>query len=97
MFIKRGSCEGVKICGGDSCNYTVANRHLKNKCKEHGPSKPFTKTGKCPIHFVYIWPSSKGIIVDGLECSPQMETLNIIIPSLLNTRYPVKCQRIFSE
>lgn len=59
VFVKRGPCEGVKICSADNCSYTVANRQLKNKCKEHGSSKPLTRTGKCPIHFVYIWPTNE--------------------------------------
>ena len=57
VLVKRGPCEGVKVCSPNNCGYTVANTQLRNKCKEHGSSKPLTRTGKCPIEFVYIWPT----------------------------------------
>ena len=58
VFVKRGPCEGVKACSASNCSYTLANTQLRNKCKEHGSSNPLTRTGKCPIHFVYIWPTN---------------------------------------
>ena len=57
VFVKRGPCEGAKVYSNDNCGYTVANTQLWNKCKEHASPKALTRTGKCPIHFVYIWPT----------------------------------------
>ena len=68
VFVKRGPCEGVKVCSADNCGYTVANTQLRNKCVEHGFSKALTRTGKCPIHFLYIsGPLLVRMIADGSE------------------------------
>lgn len=55
VFVKRGQCEGVKVCSGKDCGYIVSRCQHKNRCSQHS-SEPLKSTGKCPINIVYVIP-----------------------------------------
>ena len=50
----RSYCAGVKVCGGEKCNYAVSNKQKINRCREH-PKLALLPTGPCPCHLVYVY------------------------------------------
>jgi len=39
-FVKRGPCEGVKVCSAENCSYTVANTQLRNMVPRNLSQEP---------------------------------------------------------
>ena len=72
VFVKRGPCEGVKVCSTENCGYTVANTQLRNKCKEHGSSKAFQEPENVLFTLLIFGPLLVQMIADGSEfCQPK--------------------------
>ena len=61
VSIRRGQCEGVKVCSGAGCNrqYIVSRSQKLNRCPEHGKKKTGLKeSGPCPVNVVYVTPKN---------------------------------------
>lgn len=61
VSIRRGQCEGVKVCAEEGCNrqYIVSRSQKMNRCPEHGKKKIGLKeSGPCPVNVVYVTPEN---------------------------------------
>ena len=55
LKVNRSYCSGVKICGGDGCNYTVSTKQRINRCSKHD-KMGLIPSGPCNSHLVYLYP-----------------------------------------
>jgi len=61
VSIRRGQCEGVKVCCGEGCNrqYIVSRSQKLNRRPEHGKKKiGLEESGPCPVNVVYVTPKN---------------------------------------
>lgn len=71
-------CGGVKLCSQESCQYVVSTRETK-PCPDH-LGKKLSRSGYCPVEFVYIKPkdpSDNRWWLTGLVRGPYSEEQNL--------------------
>ena len=51
LKINRSCCSGVKVCGGEGCNYTVSTKQRVNRCTQH-TTMSLIPSGPCNCHLV---------------------------------------------
>ena len=76
VFVKRGKCEGVKICEGKDCTYRVSRSQRKNRCPQHGMKQNLSEIGSCPANIIYIIPVEdqdfqRWVIITGTHNHPR--------------------------
>ena len=58
LKVNRSYCSGVKVCGGEGCNYTVSTKQRVNRCSEH-KTMGLILSGPCNCHLAYVYPSDE--------------------------------------
>lgn len=57
LLVNRSYCSGVKVCGGENCQYTVSTKQRLNRCAERG-DMALVPTGPCTCHLAYVYPKN---------------------------------------
>ena len=55
LKMNRSYCSGVKVCGGEGCNYTVSTKQRVNRCTQY-TTMALILSGPCNCHLVYVYP-----------------------------------------
>ena len=62
LLVNRSYCSGIKICGGENCQYAVSTKQRLNRCAEHS-DMALVPTGPCTCHLAYVYPKNAKTLV----------------------------------
>lgn len=57
LMVNKSYCSGVKVCGGENCQYTVSTKQCLNRCAKHS-DMALVPTGPCTCDLAYIYPKN---------------------------------------
>ena len=82
LKMNRSYCSGVKVCGGEGCNYTVSTKQRVNRCTQY-TTMALISSSPCNCHLVYVYPPDdrKGRWVIGLNAEGKGKLHNHAAPA----------------
>ena len=57
LMVNKSYFSGVKVCGGENCQYAVSTKQCLNRCAKHS-DMALVPTGPCTCHLAYIYPKN---------------------------------------